>query len=612
MKFAAPTPAAGTARGHAAWGITVLPFLLALGLFWLRREQVIVTLEHELTCRACLFDRQWLADGPMLATFALLLALSLVLRAWWVRTGLRLLALAIALVYLADIYVYNNFFVRLQLRDAVIYGRKLGLVWDQFAQSQSYAALFGLGAALAVALLAAAWPAGWTPAPRRRPLLATAAAALLVAAVANAAWMPTFPSTWIVRNVFAHNLRHGVEVAYDDADVSRLHRLRDTLPWHCLSGTPSRPSVVLLVTESWSPYHSRLFSGINDWTPRMDAIAQRGRYFTNFHAGGENTNAGLISLLLGMDFYSPVNDSLSLAPFEGLWGRRSTLPRQLAAQGYDTVFMTTGDLSFSDKGAWLKDIGFAEVDGHDAPEYDGLPRLNFNAAPDEYLYRKALKYIAAPHPRPFLLVIENVSTHHPYTHPYSGIRRESAVFHYFDMTASRFYEKLAASGFLHENLLVVASDHRAMTRVRPREEAEFGASAPARIPAFIVSDTVAPGAVDAPLAQSDLLPSLVNRVAGRACSRQPVADMFAPAVAADRCLMHAPNSDWNVIKAYCGARTLTVHLDGSRSVVEADDGEVPADAAALKDAVAIRRLFPGVSRVLATGGGAANAAVVAP
>jgi glucan phosphoethanolaminetransferase (alkaline phosphatase superfamily) len=40
----------------------------------------------------------------------------------------------------------------------------------------------------------------------------------------------------------------------------------------------SRPNIILVVWESLSMYQSKLFSGLNDWTPNLDHLAQENRY----------------------------------------------------------------------------------------------------------------------------------------------------------------------------------------------------------------------------------------------------------------------------------------------------------------------------------------------
>jgi hypothetical protein len=493
--------------------------------------------------------------------------------------------------YGADIFIYRNFQVRLDLRDIAIYGGNAGLVWQQFmhALSASQKVWLILGV---IPLLYLVFGLRAKDRAFVRGATVAGAGVFVVALAASLLVRSTYSGMWMIRNVIAHNLQSGVSNPYDPAQLGYLRRKLDAMPPICTTGYDQHPNIVLLVTESWSPYHSQLFSGLNNWTPRLDALAKKGRWFSHFFADGGNTDAGLISILVGHQIYSPIKSYLALSPFEGLWNLKSSLPRSLRANGYYTVFMTTGNLSFSGKDGWLRNIGFDEVDGHDSPEYKGLERLNFDAAADEYLYKKALHFVAQSHAKPYLLVLENVSTHPPYISPKLPVMDEEGVIRYLARTVDSLYQGLDGQGFFEHNMLIVVSDHRAMTPVGRPESELFGAAAVARIPAFVISDTIASGRVDQQFDQADLMPSLVNLTSPGICMKRLYMDMFHPVANVDRCLLQAPISDWNSINVFCGDRVARVQLKGSRSYV-ADSNLKSADAeASVVESIAMQRNFP--------------------
>lgn len=577
------------ARSPLAQAIRSLaPFVLVLlALFATRYYWVILPLSRELDCGACLLQPSVIAAWPLFGFMLVLFGVSTMVRQPVLWSLLRLSLLASVLIYLLDIYVYRNFHARLDLRDVVIYGDQARLVWSQFVASLSWQALAGMAFAAVVAVVASVRVRA-NPRPVGRWALLLPLAALATGLLVGALDRTVFPGAWVVRNVAAHNLRTGVSQPYQAEHVQRLaDELAAGDAW-CLAGRGARPNIVLLIAESWSPYHSALFSGINDWTPRLDGWAGQGRYFSNLHAGGSTTNTGLISILLGHDFFSPIRGPLALWPFHGLWGLESSLPHLMAAEGYRTVFMTNGNLDFSSKGRWLADIGFEEIHGHDSPEYEGLPRQSFDAPADGHLYRKALAFSSAPHDRPWLLVLENVSSHHPYTHPHSLERSERKVFEYMDRSMDGYLRRLAQQGFFDDNLLVVISDHRAMTMIDAAETAMFGLAAGARVPGFVLSGLVEAGEDARPLHQSDLLPSLAALVSGAACARRPVVDLLHGSGTSERCLYHAPNSDWHTVQAYCPQGQTQVLLAGSKSTTSPGLGEPDAEARVL-DGVAMRR-----------------------
>lgn len=569
---------------------------VAVVLFGLRAKLVSIPLSEEISCDSCLVKLQLLEDLPLilLALCAYALSRFLKTRAWVVP--LRLFTLAIGIVYLLDLAIYRNFFVRLDLRDVVVYGQQFDVVWRQLLHAAGRTVVYGTGAMLAAIVLGCVLirPARSVVAKRVAVVLAVA---LLVAQSARMMLPYESPSIWAIRNVIAHNMTDGASAAYSDDMQAQIEQRLAGGPASCLAGSARRPNIVVLIAESWSPYHSRLFSGLNDWTPRLDDLARQGRYYPNFHAGGSNTNAGLVSLLLGRPIYSPIKAPLQLGPFEGAWSPDSSLPKVMGILGYETVFMTNGNLAFSDKGKWLASIGFSDISGHDAPEYDGLPRLAFDAPADDHLYRKALARLQQQdRDKPRLLVLENVSTHHPYVHPYTLESGERAVFEYMDQSMGEFVRRLAQSGFLDENVLVVVSDHRAMTMVSGAERRMFGMAAGARIPAFVLSGLVPAGRDDTPFHQADLFASLAALVSDGACTQRKTADIFGFTPTPPRCLFHAPMSDWNSVHAYCGRAQARIRLKGDDSRVEWVVGR-DAEADLLME-TAMRRLSMKYSDVL--------------
>lgn len=133
---------------------------------------------------------------------------------------------------------------------------------------------------------------------------------------------------------------------------------------------------------------------------------------------------------------------------------------------------------------------------------------------------------------------------------------------------SEFVWRLAQSGFLDENMLVVVSDHRAMTMLTGTEQQKFGMAAGARIPAFVLSGLVPAGRDDTPFHQADLFASLTALVSDGACTQRKTADIFGFTPTPPRCLFHAPMSDWNSVHAYCGRAQARIRLKGDDSRVE--------------------------------------------
>ena len=275
------------------------------------------------------------------------------------------------------------------------------------------------------------------------------------------------------------------------------------------------------------------------------------------------------------------------------------LPLQLRRFGYRTGYFTTGDLSFTRKDAWLRSIGFEELDGHDDPAYDGLDRHMFSAAPDGALYDRALAAIrdgSETRDSTLFMVLETVSTHPPFVDPVSGAVSEEAAFRYADAQLGRFADSLAADGFLRHGLLIVMGDHRAMMPVSRGEEEWAGRSTVARVPLVLLGAGVPTRRVDDMYSQHDVLPTLVGLVSGSLCLRADQGDLLDASGAAPRWTMHVRGDEPDVVDVYHDGGFSAVRLDGDDTRVV---GGTASGAQKFVDAInaarirALRRAQPG-------------------
>jgi len=275
----------------------------------------------------------------------------------------------------------------------------------------------------------------------------------------------------------------------------------------CYEGKGARPDLILLIVESLSLYQSALFSGINDWMPEFDSVSQKGRRLSNFHANGVTTEQGLIALLTGEPPIAKAGRQ-AVTVFEQFRDTKQSVPKMLHEFGYESLFLTTGNLSFLGKGNWLNDIGFDYTEGHDAPYYHGMKRFNFDAAPDDALYGRALQELRRKKGSPIFMTLETVTTHHPYIDPASGIHSQELTFRYADHQLGVFINELKSSGFFDNGYLMILGDHRAMVPISNSEKTRYGDRAYARTPLSIIGHGLNGEQETAKFSQSDLLPSL--------------------------------------------------------------------------------------------------------
>ncbi len=328
------------------------------------------------------------------------------------------------------------------------------------------------------------------------------------------------------------------------------------------SGTPS--DVILVVFESLSMYHSALYSGIHDWMPEFDALSRTGVRYPNFYANGVTSEQGLVALLTGEP---PIAKAMSTKTlFEQFRNPTQTVPRILQGLGYQTSFLTTGNLAFLGKGQWLKDIGFEETEGHDAPFYRGMKRYHFDAAPDDALYARALNKLQEPRNRPVFMTLETVTTHLPNIDPATGAHSQEATYRYADRQLGQFVRQLRSSGFFNHGTLIITADHRAMVPMSIEERTLYGDRAFVRVPMTIIGTGLPARVETASFSQADLLPSLRNAMAqGEHCVGTDQGVFLPAAVHVPQCIFTNRSYNTNAVYVHCGSRDFTVELNGDKT-----------------------------------------------
>lgn len=365
------------------------------------------------------------------------------------------------------------------------------------------------------------------------------------------------------QNIFVYNLPKGYDQPYSKSFIESLRKIHEQVEIH--AGKNKRPDIILLVVESLSSSQSQFFSGINNFTSHFDSIAEQNLSFTNFIANGASTDQGLVALLLGI-FPLPAVDSAHRGPFQG-YHSGDSLPFFLKKYGYKTYFLTTGDLSFTNKGEWLDKIGFDVIEGDEVPEYKKWPRYAFNAAPDEALYNRAEKLIKMikSNGRPDFIVLETVSSHLPFVDPNGQSGTEESVIRYVDQQMGVFYIKLIDLSFFENGLLIITGDHRIMAPLSKAEIRKYGDSAFARIPLVVVDGGKRKGKNSTYFQQTDLYSSLKWLVSEEYEKTLWDGNFLQPNPEPAICILTHMENDLDLVYASCGSIEGYIKLEGDKT-----------------------------------------------
>jgi lipoteichoic acid synthase len=347
------------------------------------------------------------------------------------------------------------------------------------------------------------------------------------------------------------------------------------IPRTCARSPAFDGSVIIVLVESLSAWHSKLLGSSNDWTPELDAIARENHYFTHFYANGFTTSTAEIAVITAQPPLAPAGKLLF--GFDDYADARDTLPDIAHRSGRDAAFFTTGDTSFLDLGAWLHHLGYDVVGNNADVFYKGMQRWQFGAAEDKALYDRFLDWLGKrDSSKPFLSTLLTVSTHPPYVDPRTAKIDPENAFKYVDSQIARFYRELKQRGFLAHGVLIVLGDHRTMTPLHEEEYRAHGERAFARVPLVIAGAVDMPVVIDAPFQQTDIGPSIADLVGLEACTSAFAGHFLRNDPQPPKYVLHVRGDDRDRLDVYSGDRDVSAfHYDGDASGFS---GDPPPDA----------------------------------
>ncbi len=486
----------------------------------------------------------------------------------WVAYLLKAVVIFITFLYAIDVLLLLKFFKRLHYHDILKYGAEIkaglsflipmkSLFFNLFSTETIGIILAGIFALLLISFMM------FQVTGRHKKIHGKL---LLICGLCFSifSFVPLdhiFLHGWAYQNLFAYNMPKGSEEPYSSNFIAALKEKREKKK-EISEGLGKRINIMLVIVESLSSCQSQFFSGINNYTPHLDAISKENLSFTNFFANGFTTEHGLIALLLG-EVPLPIVGTGQHCAFEGFYQKES-VAAFLNRLGYKTCFLTTGDLGFTNKRTWLARIGFDDVEGTETPFYKEWPRFAFNAAPDEALFAYAIRKIGNLNSdqQPYFMVLETVTSHLPFLDPEGKSNTEKAVITYVDRQLGVFYKKLEDCGFFSNGVLIITSDHRLMAPLSKAEMDRYGNSAFARIPMVVASGGKKKGKIDACFQQTDLYSSLKWFVSDQYEKDPWNGNFLRPEPTPPFCILKNMANNYDLVYTRCGPEEGYIKLQG--------------------------------------------------
>lgn len=217
-------------------------------------------------------------------------------------------------------------------------------------------------------------------------------------------------------------------------------------------------NIVIIIVESLSAEYTGVGHPARGYTPFLDSLAERGRFFKNSFADGRRSVDAPPAILAGLPHLR--DETFFCAQFRHFHGLGSILKQQ----GYNTSFFhggRNGTMSFD---TFSLRMGFDNYYGlneyPDKRDFDGVWGIY-----DEPFFQYVARQLNR-RPQPFASVIFTLSTHNPYKIPpqYKNVLPHGTLpIHrtvaYFDLALKKFFETAAGMPWYKNTLFVITGDH---------------------------------------------------------------------------------------------------------------------------------------------------------
>ncbi|MCT4616331.1 MAG: LTA synthase family protein [Marinifilaceae bacterium] len=220
-----------------------------------------------------------------------------------------------------------------------------------------------------------------------------------------------------------------------------------------------RPNIVLLILESFTIHATGLIDSTKSYTPNLDKYAKEGVNFSNFYAVGDRSKIGLVGLLSSY----PSLPQKAVVEDPKKMERLPSLCRRLNEQNYKSSFYYGGNIKFANLNSYFNTMGFSEIITEDNYS-DSLNNSKWGVH-DEYVFDRLYSDIENCDSN-FFKTVFTLTSHEPFGLPHNRENKGKTedekflnTIHYTDSCLGNFVERLRASKYWDNSLVIMLADH---------------------------------------------------------------------------------------------------------------------------------------------------------
>lgn len=220
-----------------------------------------------------------------------------------------------------------------------------------------------------------------------------------------------------------------------------------------------RPNIIIIVLESFTTKAIACYGGEKGITPNFNKLAEEGILFTDFYAGGDRSDKGLVCLFSGY----PAQPRSSIVKYTAKTRHLPMLFTDFKPTGYRTGFYYGGDLNFANLNSYFMNAGTDNI----VTKKD-FPRKYDNSkwgVADRYVFSRFAEDLDKER-EPFFYALFTLSSHEPFEISDDTVFKGSSTqqkfrnsLYYTDRCLGEFIEKAKKSKWWDNTLIILTADH---------------------------------------------------------------------------------------------------------------------------------------------------------
>ncbi|TJY40864.1 LTA synthase family protein [Cohnella pontilimi] len=233
-------------------------------------------------------------------------------------------------------------------------------------------------------------------------------------------------------------------------------------------GTAKGKNLIVIQVEALQKFLLNTEIDGVELTPNLNKLVKESLYFPHFYQMVGQGNTADAEFVVNTSFLIPPYGAAS-QDYGGL--KLPSMPRVLAANGYETATFHTNDVKFWNRNELYKALGFGRY--YDK-EYFGDDDLVFFGSSDEVLYRKTSDKLLemSESGKPFYAQLITMSSHHPFNIPEGKVKLQLpdrfqgtlvgdyiTAQNYADYALGQFIARLKETGLWDKSVIVLYGDH---------------------------------------------------------------------------------------------------------------------------------------------------------